>query len=75
MKAQTFHRTVIGQKVFACIGRKPHIAKITEKNSPRLKFMLCFHLTNGEARHEERSASRCELAPIDSAMGLVRRKA
>lgn len=69
MRAREFHRTSAGEKVLACIGNSPHIAKIIDKDPKHRKFLLRFHLANGDKREEWRNALRCENAPSDSPMG------
>jgi len=72
MNAREFHCTPIGAKVLASIGNYEHVAKVLDKSKDR-KFLLKFHLANGDARREWRSALRCSPTDHSRPMGTIRR--
>ncbi len=74
MNAAQFHATPVGAKVIASIGNSEHVAKVLNKNNRKRKFLLLFHLANGDSREEWRNASKCTGVPDQSRpMGPTRR--
>lgn len=69
MNARMYHETAIGQKVLASIGTSEHVAKILGKDNRKRRFLLRFHLVNGDAREQWRSSLRCKPTNGDSPMG------
>ncbi len=71
MDARRFHQTDVGDKVLACVGTSEHVAKVLDKRIRPNKFLLRFHLANGDAREQWRLPKRCEPAFRNSPMGPV----